>query len=410
MVKRSLCLFWFCVALCLPVLSEQSTFSLDEAIATALKNNPDILRSEKEIEIARARTLQLEAFPNPEVVFSNEGIPFRSAGGGRELSLGFRQLVEFPGKRGLRKAIGQAGQNISEANLESGRLQLITRVKKAYWRAAYSETALAHLGSILETLKEYQEMAAIRFKAGEVPSTDVLRGRLEEVRLQNEIIEARQRLQEDRALLWLIMGAEAAETYPGLEKMSFVPLTRKLEELRTAASQRPSLRALREELALRTTAVALAKKSLYPDLRLGLFYPSLSASGWGFELELSIPLWRKSFQGQILEGEALREQGAISLAFAARRIMNRVGASYARAQAASDQVILIETSLLKDAADLLSAGITNYQYGRIDSLNLMDIYRMDREAGLEHLRALLNYHLSLADLDAAGEDPGWIGE
>ena len=253
-------------------------------------------------------------------------------------------------------------------------------------------------------------MAAIRFKAGEAPSTDVLRGRLEEVRLQNEIIEARQRLREDEASLWLIMGAEAAETYPGLEKMSFVPLTTKLEELRTAASQRPSLRALREELALRTTAVALAKKSLYPDLRLGLFYPSLSASGWGFELELSIPLWRKSFQGQILEGEALREQGAISLASAARRIMNRVDTSYAHAQAASDQVSLIETSLLKDAADLLSAGITNYQYGRIDSLNLMDIYRMDREARLEHLRALLNYHLFLADLDAAGEDPGWIGE
>ena len=404
MIKRFFYFLWFCVALYLPVQSEQRTFSLDEALATALKNNPDILRSEKEIEIARARTLQLSAIPNPEIVFSNEGIPFRSAEGGRELSLGLRQLVEFPGKRGLRKAIGQAGEKISEATLESARLLLITRVKKAYWRAAYSETALTHLESILETLREYQKMAAIRFKAGEVASTDVLRGRLEEVRVQNEIIEARQRLQEDKASLWLMIGAETPGQYPSLEEMSYAPLTKGLEELKNAASERPLLRALRQELDLRATAVELARKSRYPDLRLGLFYPSLYNSGWGFELELSIPLWRKSFQGQILEGEALREQGAISLASAARRIMNRVEASYAHAQAASDQVILIKTSLLQDAADLLSAGIINYQYGRIDSLNLIDMYRMHRESRLEYLRALLNYHLVLAELEAAGED------
>ena len=404
MIKRFAYFLWFCIALSLPAHSEQRTFSLAEAVATAMKNNPDVLRSEKEIEIAQARTLQLGAIPNPELVFSNEGIPFHSGGGGREMSLGFRQLVEFPGKRGLRKALGQAGEEISLATFESARLLLITRVKKAYWRAAYSETALAHLESTLENLREYQKMAAIRFQAGEVASTDVLRGRLEEVRVQNEIIEARQRLQEDKASLWLMMGAEPPGQYPGLEEMSFAPLTLALEELKKAASERPVLRALRHELDLRATAVELARKNRYPDLRLGLFSPSLYKSGWGFELELSIPLWGQSFEGQVLEGQALREQGAISLTSAARRIMIRVETSYARARAASDQVALIETSLLQDAADLLSAGIINYQYGRIDSLNLIDMYRMHRDARLEYLRALLNYHLVLAELEAAGED------
>jgi outer membrane protein TolC len=84
--------------------------------------------------------------------------------------------------------------------------------------------------------------------------------------------------------------------------------------------------------------------------------------------------------------------------------MNRVESSYADVRAASDQVALIETSLLKDAADLLSAGLTNYQYGKIDSLNLFDIYRLHRSAQFEHFRALLNYHLSLAELEAAGEE------
>lgn len=84
--------------------------------------------------------------------------------------------------------------------------------------------------------------------------------------------------------------------------------------------------------------------------------------------------------------------------------MTRVESAYADVRSASDQVTLIETSLLKDAGDLLSAGLANYQYGKIDSLNLFDIYRLHRSAQFEHFRALLNYHLSLAELEAAGEE------
>ena len=404
MKQRFFLLFLSSVVLIPPLFSEQRTLSLEEAIAASLKNHPAVLSSEIEIKASQARALRLGAAPNPELVFSNEGIPLRSGRAEREFSLGLRQLVEFPGKRALRKAIGQTGEEISATNLERVRLLVITRVKKVYWRASHSEMALVLLQSILDTLREYQKMAAIRFEAGEVTSIDVLRGHLEEVRVQNELIEARRRLQEDKAALWLEMGMEIPADSPLLEKMSFIPFTKGLEEMKGEAEQRPSLRALRQELALRETSVKLARKNIYPDLRLGLFYPSLNSSGWGFEMEISIPLWRRAFQGEAREAEAIREQSMISLNAAARRIMNRVESSFADVRAASDQLVLIEKSLLKDAADLLSAGILNYQYGKIESLNLFDIYRMYKESRLEYLRALLNYQLYLAELEAAGED------
>lgn len=404
MRKRYWRAFVLGAALALPAFSGERVFSLEEAIATALKNNPGILVSEKAIEAARARTFQLGAFPNPELVFSDEGIHSRSVQGERELSLGLRQLIEFPGKRGLRKAIGLSGEKVSAAASESVRLQVTAQIKKAYWRAAYAEMALANLQSILETVREYQKLASIRFAAGQVASPDVLRGELEGVRVQNEIIEARRTLQQEKAALWLEMGVETPESYPPLEVMVFTPLAKGLEELKREAAERPSLRALRQELGLRETSILLAKKNFFPDLRLGFFYPSLNSRSWGFEVEISIPLWRQPLRGGVLEAEALRDQGIISLNSALRRIMNRVESSYADVRAASDQVALIETSLLKDAADLLSAGLTNYQYGKIDSLNLFDIYRLHRSAQFEHFRALLNYHLSLAELEAAGEE------
>ncbi|MEW5901672.1 MAG: TolC family protein [Acidobacteriota bacterium] len=404
MRKLFLCILTLFGLLRLPVFSEQKPLTLDEAVSSALKNHPQILRAQKEIEAAQARTLQLGAIPNPELVFSNEGIPFRSAGGERELSLGLRQLIEFPGKRTLRRALGQSAEGVSEANLERLKLLAVARVKKAYWKAVHSEMAVALLQSILETLKEYQTMAAIRFQAGEVSSTDVLRGRLEEVRVRNEIIEMRRTLQEDKAALWLEMGVQTPPSYPPLQEMSFTPFAKGLDDLRREVSERPSVRALRREVELRQTSVELAKKSRYPDLGLGLFYPSLYSSGWGFEIGLTIPLRRQAFRGEILEAEALREQGMISLNSALRMIMIRAETSYADVQAAAEQLKLIEASLLPDAADLLSSGILNYQYGKIDSLNLFDIYRMHKQSRLEYLRALFNYNFFLAELEAAGED------
>jgi outer membrane protein TolC len=301
--------------------------------------------------------------------------------------------------------VGESGERVSEANLESARLLVVGRVKKAYWKAAFSEMSVAHFLSILDTVKEYQKMAAIRFQAGQVTSVDVLRGRLEEVRVQNEIIEARRMLQEAKSALWLEMGVQAPADFPSLAAMSFAPFTKELDELKTEAADRPSLRALRQELKLRETVLQLASKDLYPDLRLGLFYPSLYTSGWGFELEISLPLWSQARRGGIREAEALRQREMIILDYAVMRVMNRLESAYAGVQAASEQLSLIETSLLNDAADLLSAGTINYQHGRIDSLDLLDNYRMHKESRLQHLRALLNYHLALVELETAGEEP-----
>ena len=385
--------------------SEGTVLTLDDAISLALASHPDIRGSEKDIERARGLTLQLDASPNPELVFSNEGIPFRAGGPEREFSLGLRQSLEFPGKRGLRKAVGLAGERVSQANVESVRRQIIVRVKRAYFQAAYSEMAVAHLQSILEMLKEYQKLAAIRFQAGEVTSTDVLRGRLEEVRVRNDIIEAGRTLQRDRSALWLEMGAEAPDAFPSLSPLAFAPIARALEDIKKEAEDIPSIRALREELGLRDASLRLARKAAFPDLRLGLFYPSLKASGWGFEVEVSLPLWRRPQRGRVLEAEALREQGRISLAAALRRTLIRVESAYNDVRASSDQLTLIESSLLGDASDLLAAGVTNYQYGRIGSLDLFDIYRLNRESRLEYLRALLSFHLALVDLEAAGQAP-----
>jgi hypothetical protein len=52
----------------------------------------------------------------------------------------------------------------------------------------------------------------------------------------------------------------------------------------------------------------------------------------------------------------------------------------------------------------LRSGLTQYQYGKIESYNLLDLHRTYSAAAIERLQALFLYLCGLADLEAAGEE------
>jgi outer membrane protein TolC len=78
-------------------------------------------------------------------------------------------------------------------------------------------------------------------------------------------------------------------------------------------------------------------------------------------------------------------------------------AAYADVKASEEQLALFEKSVLREVDDLLETGIAQYQYGKIDSLNLFDLYRLYRSTRLEYLGALKRHELALIELEVAGE-------
>jgi len=72
---------------------------------------------------------------------------------------------------------------------------------------------------------------------------------------------------------------------------------------------------------------------------------------------------------------------------------------------AESQVRTFDASLVMDAQDILSTAISQYQRNQIDVLNLIDVYRTYRATSVEYLRALHNYNVAVAELEAAAELP-----
>jgi len=384
--------------------AQEQAMSLEDAVAVALKNNPDILRAQKEVDVSRARLLQAEALPNPELVLSNEALPWSFRGGEPEINLGVRQLFEFPGKRSLRKTMGKMGEEIALAGLGRLRMVVASRVKKAYVQASFSQKVADHLQSLLDVMGQYREMADIRYRSGEVAAADVFRGRLESLKIQNEIIEARRAWRADVLNLQLLLGMDSSVPLRLISEFSYAPLARSVDDLKQEAERRPSLLALKLETDLAKTGVELARKNFYPDFRLGFYSPSQRISAWGFEIESSIPIFRKRQTGEVLEAEALHNERRIALEARKRRIQILIDSLYADVKAGEERLTLFEKSLLREAEDMLQAAIGQYRFGKTDSLNVFEFYRIYKETRLEHLKTLLNYRLALAELETAGEE------
>jgi outer membrane protein TolC len=380
------------------------TLTLDDAVDRALSRHPAVLLAQKEVDAARGRRLQLEAVPNPELSFEAAALPLWNSKGGEEFSLGLRQLFEFPGKRRLRGEIGKSGVDQATIEFERARNVVRGRVEAAYFRAAYAQKRLAELDSILATLKQYSELAAERYKSGQVPYLDLIRGRLESLRVQNEIVEARRELKERTVAVSLLMGDQAYEPLDFSTDIGYSPLTRSLDEVKSAALAGSTLRLAGARQKQAGLALSLARKAGLPDFTLGLFSPSKRLGGWGFEVGLSLPLFRRGFRGASLEAEAVSLQAGIAAEGRARRVLLAVERSYADALALEEQIGLFQDSLIREVEESLKASLINYQYGKSDALGVLDIVRSLKETKAEFLRALLNHRLALIEIAICGED------
>ena len=383
--------------------------TLEQAIELALKQNPDILAAQKEIRASEGRRLQMQAILEPQIVFSDEGLPFSSGnnkGNDKEISFGVEQPFEFPGKISLRGKIGQFGEKI--AGYELARVQLIikARVKEAYYKAILSQRTILALDETGRLLDEFIASSTTRYQPGNGLYLDVLRARVEKTRIQNQIIEARKDFSLNKAHLNLLLGRKGDEPMELRTELAFTPLAKDLAAIREEARQtRPSIQIASLKLEQAQVGLKLAQKGKLPDFSVGLYTPSLRTGSWGFSLAISVPLyWWKKQKGEILESEAKKEIEAISARAVERRIITRIGEAYAAVKSSEEQVKVFETKLLAEVEDQVKMSITQYQYGQTDALNILDITRTYLTTKLEYLKSLYLYLASLSDLEQAGEE------
>jgi len=409
-LRRSSLLGFVLIMWTLPAVARESALTLEKAVEIALARHPDVLAAREAIAAARGRRLQLAARPEPVLALSAGGLPLpglRKEGDESELDLGLEQVFEYPGKRALRAEIGRVGEDLAEAELASLRLRLAADAKKSYWRAALARRTAAALEKSSEIAEALLANIQAKYQAGAAAYADVLRARAEKARLRNEIHEAVKERETARMDLNFVLGRPADEPLDLLTEMAYAPPPSKTlaEWTAEARTSRPSFKiaALRKERA--AASVRLAGLAGRPDFIAGLSYPGKRFNAWGVSFGLTLPFLRTDrVKGELLEAEAEASLARLAAEAMERRLETALAAALAEVKAAEEQIFVFERSLLVDIEDELKISLDYFAIGKIDFTALLDLYRAHVLTGVEHLRALYFYLISLAGLEAAGED------
>ncbi len=407
-MKKTVFFILFASILFPPCVFSEERLTLEQAIDIALTQNPEIIAAQKGLIVSQGKRLQMQALADPSLVFSNEGMNFRKKAdsqGETEVSLGVEQFLEFPGKRALRRAIGRLGEEQAALELDRIRMLVGARVKRLYYRAVLFMRTVESLEYSSFLLDEFIENILIKYRTGTASYSDVLRARVEKARLRNQIITEQKEWRVASAELNLLLGRKGDESLRLSTDIAYFPLSKDLSLLKDEARiSSPTLKIAALRRRQTETGLKLASKSRLPDFSLGLYFPSLRTSAWGFLAGLSVPLWGTRQKGEIMEADAANAIALLSAEKEERRTMAGLETAYASVQAAEEQVKIFEQILLKDMEDELKLGFRQYQYGKLEFFNLLDLYRTYATVRLEHLKSLYIYLVSLADLEVAGEE------
>ena len=406
----------------------QAGLSLKEAIEIAYESNQEIISAYREIDATEGRILQAGRIQNAELsLTANEIPPGFSLDETGELDFNFNQPIEFFGKRSIRIQSAELQKRIAELNYERVKMLITSQVKKAYYSGLLSNQIVESIESNINLLNDFLAQVTDRYQAGTSSYLDVIRAKVEISRLKNELFDAMKGYQQGLNQLEVLLGkeneAEFELTDSLLYQFSGYPSLREEINKDTVvnfySSRSNFLRITEIQVEQSKSFLSLANKNSYPDFNFGLAFqnrqsipanlPDGKAGGFdqyfGLNVGVSLPMFYSSgVSGDIQEAEANLSISDSRSQYAKIRVAQNVRTAYNNLSFAEEQLRLFDNSLLRDVEDELRAGITAYQNGQIDLLNLFDIYRTYRATRVEYSRTVYNTLVALTELEVAGEE------
>ncbi|MFZ2055383.1 MAG: TolC family protein, partial [Candidatus Aminicenantales bacterium] len=356
------------------------TLTLGECIGIALEHNPLVLSSLSQYRASLARVNQAKAWSQPALGYDSDLQPrlfdFRGSG---ESYFGVSQMVEFPGKIGLRGKIASKESEEILADIDLLKLDLTFQVKQAFYGILIAQEKLRYAEQDLELAQDFLNKAEVKHAAGDVALVEVLRARVEASKAANAVRVAGNEVRLAKAQLNFILARQKYEPLDirGDIKRPFVSLD--LEQLKTRAlAFRPEIKRIGFSLERESLRKKQGALSYLPDFDLGVSRHRLvgEMTTWDFTLSFPIPLffWQPK-RGEIAEAEALIKSLQNEEAHLRNAISLEVEEATMNALTAGQQIALFEEQILTQAEEVYNMFLFSFQEGEIGGIELIEARR-----------------------------------
>ena len=366
---------------------------LNDLVAVALEQNPEIKAMQRSFDMMRARIPQAKALPEPMLSYGYAGNaplpPFDIQKGdpASARTLSFTQELPFPGKLAIKGKMANVAAEAEWWNYEQVRLNVVAEVKDAYYDLYYIHKAIETITKNKELLEKFAKIAEASYSVGKGLQQDVLKAQVEVSKLVEQLTVLEQREQTAEARLNSLLFRELETPVGKPEEIKPRDFTYNLTDLREMAlTNYPLLKAQRRRIDREQYGVELAQKDFYPDFNVGFTYfnrpglPEMYAVNVGVKIPLYF--WQKQ-RPAVAEAAASTATEKQRLENTSTLLFFRIKDRYLAATTAQRLVKLYGTTIIPQSSLSLESAISGYEVGKVDFLTLLD-----------NLVTLLNYELS----------------
>ena len=189
----------------------QTPVTLNELVAEALKNNPEIRGLSADIAAARGEVLTARTWQNPEVSGAPGIKHVRSEGSEFHGDLEATQTFEFPGKRALRRAVAEKNVETRELALTAFRSQLAIQMRRSFYALLAAEQVVTLKEQRVTLTKTFVEAAKKKVEGGFAPEFEATKAEVETVAAEKALREAQAQVAVARHALNALLGRKATE-------------------------------------------------------------------------------------------------------------------------------------------------------------------------------------------------------
>jgi outer membrane protein TolC len=378
------------------ISAESQPLYLEDVIAEAMQNNPEI-RALRSLQAAEhARTSLLRQMPDPQF-----GVEFD--GNGRVYSI--TQQIPFPGKLYAGKSVARTKAEEYVYLIAEKEQDIATQVKRTFALLYRNHMNVKVLERSVTYLQQIYLVSSRRYAVGAAAQSHVLRTQVELARAEEQlrvqidevsIAEARLNTLLDRPVntrLGVPVSIDIEVTE--LEYDSLVELARR---------SRPYLQAVRQEVKTAEQQITAARQHYFPDIMLKMMQidRDMDVSDQKFMLGVSVPLWFIGKQNELVREAQARLDGATARYQAAENAeWLHIYKAYVLVQSRDRTVQLLEDAILPQAEANLRAALTAYEINQMNFQNLLDSEKILISSELEYYRAQAELFSAAADLEKA---------
>jgi len=392
-----------------PTITEPAgDLTLREALSLALLQNPEIKAFAFEVRAREAAVLQAGLLPNPHlgVVVENFGNNALKDFDSTTITLQLSQLIELGGKRAARTEATQLARDLAGWDYERERIKVLTETQRAYVEVLSAQGRTALSKQVVALAEEVAAAAAKRVTAGKVSPVEETKARVATTSVRIELTRAERELEAARKRLAATWGSTTPRFKRALGVLEAVLPIPSLEQLMERLRQNPELARWATELAERQAVIALEETRAIPDLTASFGVRRFEEPGDDalvVGISLPLPVFNRN-QGAILEAQRRLTTAEEERRTAEVRVATVLSSAYQTLAGAHAEIAALKAQVLPGAQSAFEGASIGYRLGKFGLLDVLDAQRTLFGAKAQYLRALTDYHQSVAQVE------GLIGE